>query len=728
MSIDQAARGLAIKSFLGQSNRCEAYGASPSATAAVNVAALQSAFNASGFVTLTKPGTYSFNAPTVISSNTTFQVGMGVTLLQAPGTNNNLLQNAAYTRPWTTITSISWSNTIPLEATINIGGGFTVVKDQYIWVQGTPGTTDPAYTGVFRVIDATTPGAPIVMLNNIPAAAASGTITAKLADVNISLIGGTYNYDYANNPGVAGPRCHGIMLIGTANSNVTNVTTLNTKKFGICTGATANLNLNGLDHSGPSDGIKCYGPCANSVFSNLSVDNADDGISIHPQEPAAFSAYDVSHGNIINVRVNNTKVYNGSGVKIYGSDYWYMDNIIVDGVMGHSTTGVGVAANTIPLVCFSNYSALAICTMGSVIIRNVELRSNWYRTTLGQIEFNTAGSYATNFKSILFEHIITDPNAGEVSASRGILINLGGGTVPKLTVRNSVFYNPASCISIQLAGSDNYGGITFNDNYVESLHSGDGELCRFDTTGTIGTVNGSNNVIAGLTDYNFLNFDSILGNTPTVILRGNNVTANYFVVTKTNLNLVMIGNRLVGMAGSAISITGAGSKKVTLSSSGNTWAGTYYGIAATNSIAFAGNCADFKCDLSATGIARSDGAIVYNTNAALGTLASKGLVLGHGPSNAQAATVTSAAPGVFTVAASSPIGTAVTLDASVDGFTAATQYFVSATGWAATTFSLADTYAHALAGTNNITSSGTTGMNVTAQPLWYLMANPALVY
>jgi hypothetical protein len=642
-----------------------------------------------------------------------------------------MLQNACYNAAFTTITSITWSNTIPLEATINIGGGFTVGLDQYIWVQGTPGTTDPAFTGVFRVIDVTTPDSPVVMLYNSPAAAASGTIKAKVADQNISIIGGTYNYDYANNPGVVGPRCHGIMLIGTANTVVNNVITRNTKKYGLCVGATANLNLNVFDHSGPSDGIKCYGPCANSVFENLSVDNYDDGISIHPQEPSTFVGYDVSHGNITNVQVINTKVYSGSGVKLYGSDYWLMDDIVIDRVVGHSvTSGVGVAGDTIPLVAFSNFSEHAICTMGSVIIRNVDCRANWYQQTLGMINFNTAGSYATNFKSVLLENIITDANTVATSGSSAILINLGGGTVSKLTLRDSTFFIPAgSCFPLHLGiGTDNFPEITICDNYVSTSSAGNGEMCRFSTTGSVGVVTCSNNILTGLTNYCLLNFDHVPSNTPLLICQANNVAANNFIVTIASLNILMLDNMLTTMATGVVTITGAGAKTVALTTERNYWGAYNLYIAATNSIVLNGNCMDLHADLSQARLSRSDGAIVYNTNAALGTLASKGLVLGHGPSNAQAATVTSAAPGVFTVAASSPIGTAVTLDASVDGFTAGTQYFVSATGWAATTFSLADTYAHALAGTNNITSSGTTGMNVTAQPLWYLMANPALVY
>lgn len=63
---------------------CEAYGASPNATGAANTAAIQSALNQTGYVTLTTPGTYAIASSLVIYSNTTLFLAPGVTLqLQA---------------------------------------------------------------------------------------------------------------------------------------------------------------------------------------------------------------------------------------------------------------------------------------------------------------------------------------------------------------------------------------------------------------------------------------------------------------------------------------------------------------------------------------------------------------------------------------------------------------------------------------------------------------------
>ena len=64
---------------------CEAFGASPSATASSNVTAIQAALNAGGLVTLNTPGVYQINNTLTINSDTSFIAGEGVTLLNVTG-------------------------------------------------------------------------------------------------------------------------------------------------------------------------------------------------------------------------------------------------------------------------------------------------------------------------------------------------------------------------------------------------------------------------------------------------------------------------------------------------------------------------------------------------------------------------------------------------------------------------------------------------------------------
>lgn len=76
---------------LGNPTTAESFGASPSATAAVNTAAIQAALNKGGKVTLNTPGVYFVSTQLTIGDNTHVEIGAGVSILAAPGT--------AYTNP-----------------------------------------------------------------------------------------------------------------------------------------------------------------------------------------------------------------------------------------------------------------------------------------------------------------------------------------------------------------------------------------------------------------------------------------------------------------------------------------------------------------------------------------------------------------------------------------------------------------------------------------------------
>lgn len=71
----------ALAAMTGAATACETYGADPSASAAVNSAAIQSVLNLGGFITLMKPGIYQINAILQLAvSNTHLYIGEGVTL------------------------------------------------------------------------------------------------------------------------------------------------------------------------------------------------------------------------------------------------------------------------------------------------------------------------------------------------------------------------------------------------------------------------------------------------------------------------------------------------------------------------------------------------------------------------------------------------------------------------------------------------------------------------
>lgn len=78
--------------------QAESYGASPSASAATNTPAIQSALNVRGTVTLTTCGTYNINAPLILpqGGNVTFRRTPCVKLFLANGSNSNMGQPISF--------------------------------------------------------------------------------------------------------------------------------------------------------------------------------------------------------------------------------------------------------------------------------------------------------------------------------------------------------------------------------------------------------------------------------------------------------------------------------------------------------------------------------------------------------------------------------------------------------------------------------------------------------
>jgi len=76
----------------------EAYGASPLASGSTNTAAIQTALNAGGLVTISTCGTYNINGHLVISSNTYFRIAPCVQLYEVNGTNDNMIVNKAFSQ------------------------------------------------------------------------------------------------------------------------------------------------------------------------------------------------------------------------------------------------------------------------------------------------------------------------------------------------------------------------------------------------------------------------------------------------------------------------------------------------------------------------------------------------------------------------------------------------------------------------------------------------------
>lgn len=319
-------------------NACEFYGALPEAAAAVNRSAIQTALDRGGFVTLTTPGIYFINDTLKIGSNTNLLLAPGVTIRQASGTNKCMLATTSLTNPVTATVTIAWTSGTLATVTWN-NHGLTV--SDYVTFQG---ANQGEYNNIFPVAAVLTANTFTIRLYRTPTTTATGTITGYKCNTNFTIEGGTWDYNYAENPSAAqGINRHAIVVAFAARFEVNRISTKNVYKYGLNTCAVADYQCFSTSGDNVSEIVKHYGPCANGHHYGIYGQSNDDATTIQAREPAAFIAYMPAYGDIFNLRIDdvNVKSIGGSGasgaVCVYASDVEVIEGIVLDGVIAHAS-------------------------------------------------------------------------------------------------------------------------------------------------------------------------------------------------------------------------------------------------------------------------------------------------------------------------------------------------------------------------------------------------------
>ena len=260
-------------------NACEWFGASPSASASTNTAAIQAALNAGGRVTLMTPGVYLSNFSHSIHSDTSLSIGPGVTIKQAPGNNKFFIANSNYAAESvaavgniTAVTSVG-SNTMSL-ATINFSGAPPVSVGGYAQVTG---DTTNKYNGVWKVVSV---GASSLSFL-VPGASApqsSGYIKVAPANANITIeCDGYIDYDELNNSsGENSLNVMGVVFNRVANVRVTRANIINVAKYGFLLSNNYDCEIRNLFAVTGSDGVHCTGITNNFTLSGFKGVTGDD--------------------------------------------------------------------------------------------------------------------------------------------------------------------------------------------------------------------------------------------------------------------------------------------------------------------------------------------------------------------------------------------------------------------------------------------------------------------
>lgn len=539
----------------------ESYGADPNASASLNTTAIQAALNAAntaggGTITLQQPGVYQINSVLTIYSNTRLSLGSGVTIKQAASSFNNMIVNSGYTASTTTVT-LSWSALAT--CTVNwTAHGKSV--GQYVSLQG---ATPWQFVGVFRISSITNVNSFVIDLWAIPSSSPSGTIVAKIADENIIIEGGEWDYNQANNNGAqSATQKHAIILGHCVNSHLRDIEVNNALKYCVNIGAAVNCTIkNYTTNVTASDGIKVYGPTLNCGIDVASVQTVDDCISFQARETDAFATSRWVFGPILNNFCYNVvgagtssgrsmvQVYSTANYRMSGLDFRNFTKtsattkpvigITADGGTGDigtlSIDGVHGAGTSI-----SASSGVFLDTCGTIeklSINNLDVAC--YVGVLDQ----TSGTV---------KELILSQSTHNPVISDNQLLNLQAITTESIIVQNCVF------ISTVPAGG-NYAIILKGGTHKKYVHRDNvhrqvnGRAINILTCGITSVVMDGNSVEGG---DNFLIVGASVTGTPQFTYCNNDTTTTAVFNCASQSNVNFIGNRMSGATNGVVRTNG----------------------------------------------------------------------------------------------------------------------------------------------------------------------------
>lgn len=306
----------------------------------------------------------------------------------------------------------------------------------------------------------------------------------------------------------------------------------------------------------------------------------------------------------------------------------------------------------------------------------------------GTLTLNTSGTMTLpNATDTVVGKATTDTLTNKtLTGNTAVNLISGSGTLT-LNTTGTVTLPNATDTLVGKATTDTLTNKTLSGNTAVTLISGSGTL-TLNTTGTMTLPNATDTVVGKATT------DTLTNKTATLFSISSGSYIDMLVQAAMRFNDDAGGDYVALKAPTGVTThtlllpatQGAASTVLTNDGSGNLSWGSSLTTSLNQFNTFVGNA--------------SNVATAVNTNL-IGDI--------QATTVSQSYTVTSAAPGVFTVAAAPATGTKAYVTATQNGFTLNTTYYV--TNVSGTTFKLATTLANAIAGTN-ITSSGTTAGTV----------------
>lgn len=288
--------------YYANSIPAEAFGASPGAAPAVNVAAIQAALNVGGFVTITTPGTYLINGTLYIGSDTTLRLGEGVLMYLVNGAMQPMLVNKNWQSNLITVSNgISDAAQSPAltgqrVATADCGSNVHGFKaGQYVLIKG---DSSKLYLGVFKVYSVPSPTTFTFLISyKTSYGSSTGTVTAELADANVFVEGGIWDFNGANNQSSYSYLAMGMIFNKIGNSYVRDTRVLNTTKYALYVINSDTFVTKDFYSDSSSDGVHYHAFTMNGLVDGLYGQSADDFFA-YTSSNAGYTQYDIPNGDM----------------------------------------------------------------------------------------------------------------------------------------------------------------------------------------------------------------------------------------------------------------------------------------------------------------------------------------------------------------------------------------------------------------------------------------------
>lgn len=519
-----------------QPQPCESFGMSPGADAASNAAAFQQCLNQQGNVGITAPGTYVMNFGAVVKSGTQLNLGAGVVLQQAAGSNSqNFLANANWNAPPVTTTTpiavASVSNgsqraigvlafsgrSLP----VNADSGQTIAVGDYVEVIGDTGNQ---YNQVYQV----------AYVNNTAAATgllpayAIGFVLPGLPDSWTASSGPSLTV-FAANAGMA------VTGTGVIDSNVDNVICPN-GTAGVYASAIGNHTMIFSHHTGTQiSGVTIQNSCSYAVdtahtfsmdFGNVILNNVKACI----QSDGVFDTVNVHD-------ITGTGLYDDCMAFIAGTSPGYEPVILpnvdmalngpnnLTGVMSKTLlNGRNLTINNINLHTLGGGRALQADPsqwyggLSHIVVGNYSILSphqNWfeinqaqgnayaspaYNAYIDDIEYDNTSQLAFSSQSgtVVGQYTVNNCNSGpENAGATGMgsgdgtdgLFNLFG-EIDNASIENCTLNVNEATIAGQpvVTVGGNIGSLTFSNNVLNAVGTGAGMIGIFVANGNLGSL------------------------------------------------------------------------------------------------------------------------------------------------------------------------------------------------------------------------------------------------